>query len=149
MRWIDLPPVWLIAALICAWVLGQLVPLDLNAWGPWAHWLGTALLWAGLALIAIAAVEFLRARTSIIPRDTPKALITSGIYRFSRNPIYLADALILAGLCLRWDAILGLFLVPLFVWWIQKRFILQEEAFLEKAFPLDAIVYFKQVRRWI
>jgi len=146
MRWIDLPPVWLVGALAVAYRLGQWVPVSLGAFGFWA---GTVLFWFGLLLIAVAAVEFLRARTSIIPRDHPKALITSGIYRLSRNPIYLADAIILTGLCLKWDAVLALPLVPVFVLLIQNRFILQEEEFMKSAFPQGFLDYVSRTRRWI
>lgn len=146
MRWIDIPPSWLLAALAVAWGLGQLAPLDL---GGFARGLGTGIFWAGLALIAAAAWEFLRARTSIIPRRAPNALITTGIFRLSRNPIYLADALILAGLSLRWDAAPALLLVPVFMWWISRRFVEQEERALIAAFPLDTKAYYNQTRRWL
>lgn len=146
MRWIDIPPSWLIAALCVAWGVGQVAPLDL---GPVARGLGTGLVWLALGVIVAAGWEFARARTSIIPRRAPKALITSGIFRLTRNPIYVADALILAGLSLRWDAGAALVLVPVFIWWITRRFIEQEERTLAEAFPLDTKAYYNQTRRWL
>lgn len=146
MRFIDLPPVYLFACLFVAYWMGQLVPVDLGRAG---HVIGTALLWAGLGLMALAALEFLRARTTPVPRHAPRALITSGIFRLTRNPIYLGDALVLAGLCLRWEAPLALPLVPLFVIFITRRFIVQEEQTLRSAFPESYPAYLTLTRRWI
>ena len=146
MKWIDIPPVWLILALVVAYALGRLLPLDLGAL-PRAG--GTALVTLGLGLIALAAREFLKHRTTIIPRQAPAGLITSGIFRVTRNPIYLGDALILAGLCLRWDAALALPLVPLFVWFITRRFIEQEEQTLGAAFPQSFPAYLSTSKRWL
>jgi protein-S-isoprenylcysteine O-methyltransferase Ste14 len=76
-------------------------------------------------------------------------LITGGLYRYSRNPIYLGDALILAGLILRWDAVLAVPVLPLFVFLIQRRFILPEEARLAAAFPSAFESFRASTRRWI
>lgn len=63
----------------------------------------------------LAFWEFLRARTSVIPRQMPSAFLKRGIYRLTRNPIYLGDAMVLAGgLILRWDVLAALPLVPAF-----------------------------------
>jgi protein-S-isoprenylcysteine O-methyltransferase Ste14 len=126
--------------------VGALVPVDLGQAG---HVIGTGLFWAGLGLMALAAVEFLRVRTTPVPRASPQALITSGIFRITRNPIYLGDALVLAGLCLRWEASLALILVPLFVLFIDRRFIQQEEQTLSTAFPESYPAYLTVTRRWI
>jgi protein-S-isoprenylcysteine O-methyltransferase Ste14 len=75
-------------------------------------------------------------------------MIRGGIYRLTRNPIYLADALILTGAILRWDAA-SLVLVPVFMAVIQRRFILGEEAGLRTAFGADFERYAAQVRRWL
>lgn len=146
MRFLDLPPVYLFAALCLAYAVGEVAPLNL---GPLGRGVGAGVFWAGLAVLALAVVEFARARTTIIPRQEPSGLITTGIYRLTRNPIYLADALILAGLALRWDAGLALPLVPLFVWFITRRFIAQEERTLRAAFPDTFPAYLSRTRRWL
>ncbi len=51
---------------------------------------------AGLLLTVLAMTEMARAKTTIIPRKDPNALVTSGIFRFTRNPIYLGDLFFLA-----------------------------------------------------
>ena len=147
MRHLDYPPVWLLAALGLAWA--QAVVLPVSPGSEWLRTTGTGIALAGGALMLLAAPEFLRARTTIVPHRAPDALITGGVYRLSRNPIYLADALILAGLCLRWGAWPSLVLVPLFVAIITRRFILPEEARLHAAFGREYSAYAARVRRWV
>ena len=105
---------------------------------------------AAAALLTLGAVrEFSRSRTTIIPHLDPKALITGGIFRYTRNPIYLADLLILLGLSLIWGKPLGLLLAPPFAWLLQKRFILGEEARLRAAFGEAFERYAEGTRRWL
>lgn len=149
LKYLDIPPVWLCAALLLAWL--QKTHLDYAlSFGPvWADLLGGLLVGAGLVLVALAVFEFRRHRTTIIPHQDAAHLITSGIFSRSRNPIYLADSLILAGMILYWDAVLSLPLIPIFVWWIEKHFILAEEKRLRRNFRADFARYEKQTRRWL
>jgi protein-S-isoprenylcysteine O-methyltransferase Ste14 len=143
MRWFDLPPVWLVLAL----VLTRLSPWVLPG-GPLVL-PGVALfLLAGLLTLA-ALVEFRRARTTFVPRKPPSALITTGVFRWTRNPIYLADGLILAGISLIWGKVLGLVLVLPFLWMIRQRFILGEEAGLRAEFGAAFDDYARRTRRWL
>jgi len=144
---VDIPPLWL--ALFAAGGFGQarLIGPDLRALWGWPA--GGVLVLAGMALMAASAVRFMRQRTSIVPHRKPVALITSGVYRFSRNPIYLADTLILAGLCLGWGAVSGLVLVPAFMALIQRRFILAEESRLGSAFGPDFTAWATRTPRWL
>jgi protein-S-isoprenylcysteine O-methyltransferase Ste14 len=87
--------------------------------------------------------------TTVIPHRVPQALVITGIFSRTRNPIYLADSMILAGLILYWDAVLALTLVPIFVWVIEKRFILPEEAILRRKFLAHFARYAQQVGRWL
>ena len=80
--------------------------------------------------MAWAAWVMLRGGATVDPTRPPTALVTSGPYRLSRNPIYLADALILAGLCLLWQPWAAALLVPGFMAVIGHRFIRREEAWL-------------------
>lgn len=147
MRHFDYPPVWLIAALGLVWVETQVWP-GLLGW-PVVQHVGTGLALIALALFVLAAVEFLRARSTIIPHQMPAALITRGIFAFSRNPIYLADVILLVGLSLRWGAASGLVLAPVLAWVLQRRFILGEEARLRARFGAAAEAYFACTRRWL
>ena len=111
--------------------------------------LGGLLIGGGVVLVAMAVVEFRKWKTTIIPHQDANALLTAGIFAKSRNPIYLADALILSGFILRWDAVLSLPLVPIFVWWIERHFILDEERRLRSKFGVAFHRYTEQTRRWV
>ncbi len=149
LKWLDMPPVWLLAFLAVAWVQAVHYPLGLSFGGAWADFAGGILVGGGLLLIALAAYEFRRHRTTIVPHEVPARLIQTGIFSRSRNPIYLGDALILAGLILRWDAVVSLPLVPVFVWVIEKRFVEPEEDRMRRAFRMDFARYCEKTRRWI
>ena len=111
--------------------------------------LGTGLVTAGCVLIGVAALQFWQHKTTIIPHLEAASLITNGVFARSRNPIYLADAIILAGLALRWDFAPGLLLVPVFMWLIQTRFIRAEETRLQAAFGEAFTQYAEKTRRWL
>lgn len=147
LRSIELPPVWLVGCLLLAWAQAVWLP------GPslpgWAGWVGAGIALAGLGLILAAGLQMLRARTTVILRRVPSALVTGGTFAISRNPIYLGDALILAGLCLRWEAWAGLLLLPAFVAIITRRFIVEEEARLAAAFGPAFADWAGRSRRWI
>ena len=145
--WIDLPPVWLALFLCLTWGIGQVLPLRL--FGDAGAVIGAALVGAGLLLMAWAAAVMMLARTTVIPHRAPSALVTSGPFCLSRNPIYLADATILAGAALWWDAGPALVLVPLFMSLISRRFIQAEEERLARAFGPAWQAWSLRVRRWL
>ena len=149
MKWIDIPPVWLLAAVIATWFIGQTQPFGLSLYFPITQLLGGLLVGAGIILMALAAMEMRKRRTTIIPHMEPDSLVTSGIFKLTRNPIYLGDAAILAGLAIRWDAVLALVLVPIFIWVIEKRFIIPEENMLRRKFRADFAHYEQKIRRWV
>jgi protein-S-isoprenylcysteine O-methyltransferase Ste14 len=148
LKWVDIPPVWLGIFAMLAWVQATRLPV----WQPGpavTDLAGGLLVGGGVVLIALAAHAMRQARTTIIPHLAPEALVTSGIFRRTRNPIYLGDALILAGLMLRWDAWPSLVLLPLFLWIITDRFIEPEEARLRQHFGAAFDRYADTTRRWI
>ncbi len=142
---IDLPPVWLIGHMALAWLMAEV-------WAP----LGGLLLWPGIVLAVAgfaaaiwALVTMSRASTTPNPHGAPSALVTDGPFRWSRNPIYLADMAILAGWCLALGTVAGLVLLgPLYVV-LESRFIRPEEARLTGAFGEPYRAYAAKVRRWI
>lgn len=146
LKWVDMPPVWLAGAVALVWALDRLLPF--GAFGVLAVF-GQALVVAGLALMLAAVVQMVMRRTTIIPKSQPAALVTGGVFRLCRNPIYLADALVLAGLILHWDVPLALPLLPLFVWVITQRFILGEEAMLRAGFGAAFDDWAARTGRWL
>ena len=149
MRWLDMPPVWLLGCLVLAWGQAAYYPAGLSFGGAWSEFAGGLLVGGGVVLMALALSEFRRHRTTVIPHETPERLIQTGIFSRTRNPIYLGDALVLAGLILWWDAVLALPLVPIFVWVIEKRFIEPEEDRMRRKFRMDFARYCEKTRRWI
>lgn len=149
MKWIDIPPVWLLLAVVFTWWIAQLQPDAWRLGGPVMQLLGGLLVGGGVVLIVLAAIEMRKQRTTIIPHLEADHLVTTGIFSRSRNPIYLGDALVLAGLALRWEVPVALVLVPLFVGTITQRFIIPEENRLRVKFRADFARYCKKTRRWL
>ena len=138
---LDYPPVWLAAFVLLALYTGP-------GWGHVATTLGWTLIASGLVLTLAAAMEFRRHETTIVPHRTPERLITTGVYAQSRNPIYLADVLILAGVALWTGSIPGFLAVPVLFVVLERRFIRPEEARLAAAFGEDYEAYRRETRRW-
>jgi protein-S-isoprenylcysteine O-methyltransferase Ste14 len=146
MRDIDIPPSWLTLHVAAAWGLSLVSPQTFGAWG---RVLGQALVALGLMMMVVAVLQMVRHRTTVVPRRDPSALVTTGLFAVSRNPIYLGDALILLGAILWLDAALALPLVFSFVWLIQTRFIRDEEIRLTQAFGPEFDLWASRTRRWL
>ncbi len=145
---IDMPPVWLLWFLLAVWMQSNIWnPLDYSS--AIAIWMGRAWIFAGIFLMLWAFLMFRRHKTSVIPKRTPKTILKEGPYRFSRNPIYVADAMILLGFVLTQGSVLSLVLVPLFMRVIRKRFIDGEEARIAQEFGPAFEEYRRQTRRWL
>ncbi|MEM0946915.1 MAG: isoprenylcysteine carboxylmethyltransferase family protein [Pseudomonadota bacterium] len=147
LKWIDLPPVWLVGFAALTWMQARFLPI--GGFGPWAPPLGALLILAGVVLAAAAVVEFHRHRTTVIPHQMPSAIVTTGVFARTRNPIYLGDTAILLGCVLWWQAVPSTVLVPVFMILISKRFIAAEEARLHQEFPSEFQNYKTAVRRWL
>ena len=147
-KYLDWPPVWLLIFMATASVQTQIWnPLEYTS--TVATTLGVSAIVFGVILMAVSFVMFLRHRTSVVPKRTPKSIITIGPYRYSRNPIYVADTIILAGYVLTLGSVLSIALVPIFAWVIRTRFINGEEANIRIEFGEAYDEYCKQTRRWI
>lgn len=149
MRKIDVPPVWLLGFAVLAWLQARHFPMGLSLDIGFVDLLSGVLIGGGIILIVPAAAEFRRHRTTIIPHETPTSLVQSGIFKRSRNPMYVGDVLILSGLILRFDAVASLVLIPIFVWLLERRFIMPEEDRMRRTFRADFARYERQTRRWI
>ncbi|TMV07956.1 isoprenylcysteine carboxylmethyltransferase family protein [Ruegeria sediminis] len=149
MHRIDIPPVWLVGFAVLAWMQSRHLSLGLSLDGAITDLLSGLLIGGGILLMVLAVVEFRRHRTTIVPHETPTAMVQTGIYKRSRNPIYVGDVLILTGIILRMDAVLSLVLVPIFVWVLERRFILPEENRLRRTFRADFARYERKTRRWL
>lgn len=105
----------------------------------------------GLGVCLLAAGQFRGARTTVDPRvpQTSSTLVTSGLYRYSRNPMYLGFALCLLALGLWLSHALALALVPAFVAYLGRFQVTPEERLLSARFGTAFDEYCRRVRRWI
>jgi protein-S-isoprenylcysteine O-methyltransferase Ste14 len=110
---------------------------------------GVALLVAGVALIAVAAGLFRRHHTTLNPHGDTTALVQNGLYRYSRNPMYLGMLLVLAGAALALGHPAAWLVPPVFVAVVTRANIQREEQLLEERFGDDYRTYRQRVRRWI
>lgn len=113
--------------------------------------LAAGLLAAGLLIALAAIVPLITAKTTINPMRPERAstLITSGIYRYSRNPIYLADALLMTALAIWLGNIYNCLILLLFLWSMQRFQIAAEEHALTQLFGERYTTYCSNVRRWL
>ena len=113
----------------------------------------TALLLAacGVAAIVLGLTRFRRAGTTVDPLSPAKAsaLVTRGIYRRSRNPMYLGFAVILLAWAVGLSTLPGVIVVPLFVLYMNRFQIGPEERALDAVFGEEYRAYRQRVRRWL
>jgi len=142
------PPIWLLISLLAMYSLHRWIPL-IQFYEPLrGGW--TALLFIpGLLLTLIALWDFKKAKTGAVPFSKSTALVTDGVYRFTRNPMYLGMALILAGLAIKFGSLGPWLPIPLFVAIIQHQFIRNEEIFLTAIYGDQYRQFCQNVRRWI
>ena len=109
------------------------------------------LLCAGGILVMLAGVvSFRQAQTTVNPLkpETATALVTSGVYRYTRNPMYLGMLVVLLAWAIALANMASLFVLPFFVAYLTAFQIRPEELALERLFP-EFAGYRKSVRRWI
>ena len=147
-RRIVYPPVWLVIGLIVIFVVDQYYPIQ-RFTGGLSQALGSVAIVAGLLLLVLAGGLFKKADTEMIPFREVRALVTDGVYRFTRNPMYLGMALILLGTACTTGTVAGLLVTPVFMAIIEIRFIRPEEHMLRGIFGPEFDDYCSRVRRWL
>lgn len=115
----------------------------------WLRVVGMALVIISLALIIWSALTLWRAATTVRPDRSVSSLVVSGPFSMSRNPIYLADTLLLFGLSLSLDWLILLPSAALFVALVDRLAIRPEERHLAAKFPSAFEAYRSRVRRWL
>jgi protein-S-isoprenylcysteine O-methyltransferase Ste14 len=100
---------------------------------------------------SLALIDFRKHKTTYHPHTPEKTstVVNSGIYAYSRNPMYLALVLILLALALYFKNLTCFGVIPLFIGYITQYQIKPEEVMLNKLFPADYQVYREKVRRWL
>ena len=143
-----LPPTGMLLALLAMLALHFAIPL-------WqglpviARLLGFIPLGLGVYLSYATEWSFHQAGTTVQPFEKSSVLVTDGLLRLSRNPMYLGMVLVLLGVALLLGSLAPLGVILIFTGWISVQFIRHEEAMLASQFVRDWLEYKKRVRRWI
>lgn len=105
----------------------------------------------GVCILSIALYQFKLFKTTINPikPEAASTLVTSGIFRFSRNPMYLGMLLLILSLWIKTGAITGFIVVPCYIAYLNYFQIAPEERVMKALFTDSYIAYCQQVRRWI
>ena len=112
---------------------------------------GSFMIINGLIIILSAIILFKKYKTTITPLKPSKAtkLIVNGVYKFSRNPMYLGLLLVLIGVSIMLNPIGGIFFIPLFILYLNYFQIIPEENAMIQLFKGEFLKYKRNVRRWI
>lgn len=115
----------------------------------YAQWIGSALIaWA--AVLGVSAfAQFWRKHTSVMPHRPTTAIIETGPFRFTRNPLYVSLALGYIGIAILLNSAWPLLLLPLVLLVMHRGVVLREERYLEQKFGDEYNSYKTRVRRWI
>lgn len=144
------PPVYALLIATLMWFLNQSVPLIRMLESP-ANRIGLVIIVLAILVDSSSVYLFFKKRTTINPLkpNNTQGLVTSGLYRYSRNPMYVGLLLILFGFALWLGSITPLIALPLFYWLITNMQIKPEEVILEAKFGQEYLDYKKSVRRWL
>lgn len=142
------PLAWLLIALIAAFALDRYLPLVELIPAPF-HWTGLVLMIPGTLILLHAGASFVGAKTGLLPFSEATTLVTDGLYRFTRNPMYLGMVLFLLGFAVFLGSLSAFLPVGAFAWVIDRQFIRNEEIFLTGIFGDEFREYMKRVRRWL
>jgi protein-S-isoprenylcysteine O-methyltransferase Ste14 len=112
-------------------------------------WAGVALGVTGLAVLVSAAGLFRSVGTGLPPWTPTTEIVSGGIYRWTRNPMYVGMTLIFLALAIGLDSIGALLLLPVVMIVMQTQVIAREERYLESKFGEGYLQYKRRVRRWI
>ena len=143
-----LPPKLLILTALAMMVLRVALPGAVIVPEPW-NWLGLPVLCAGLALAIVASRLFKTVGTNIMTFDKPDLLVTSGPFKFSRNPMYLGMGVVVIGLALMLGSAWPLLPAAGFCIILDRWYVQFEEEKMLQTFGEDYEAYKRTVRRWI
>jgi protein-S-isoprenylcysteine O-methyltransferase Ste14 len=134
---------------IAAFALDWLMSLPFVPAAVPAPWLGGVVFVVALALFAWAIATITRAGSNVPTNRPTTSIVDTGPYRFTRNPIYLAMMLALAGLAIAFDSPWPLVTLVPFALVIRYGVVAREEAYLERTFGEVYRRYRARVRRWL
>lgn len=148
---LKIPPVvQVVIVAVAMWLTALLLPSATISFSP-IKWLGGFLCVAGVASALCGVFAFKKANTTVDPRSPNKttSLVIQGIYKYSRNPMYLGFLFFLIGLSFILGNFASVVLLPMFVLFMNRYQIMPEENFMQEKFGAEFELYKRRVRRWI
>lgn len=145
------PPIVYLGCFLGAAILQKLAPVQLT--DGWLRMLpslfGLLLCLAGLALDVLAVRELWRQDTTILPTSGASSLVTTGVFKYTRNPIYIGNALVLVGIAIafRWTWLIVI--LPAALAAVHAKAVRAEERHLALRFGKDWHDYARSTPRWI
>jgi protein-S-isoprenylcysteine O-methyltransferase Ste14 len=143
-----LPPTYLFNALAAMVFLHLFAPIYTVTHYPW-NTFGIVPLATGVFLNLAADRSFKKRDTTVKPFEVSSALVTTGVFRFSRHPMYLGMVFILIGVALLLGSLSPYIIIPIFALLMNSTFISAEESMLDTRFGDEWRAYKSSVRRWL
>ncbi|WP_298609260.1 isoprenylcysteine carboxylmethyltransferase family protein [uncultured Thiothrix sp.] len=144
------PPVYALLAAVTMGLLDSYWPIVNIFTAPW-HRLGLGLIILALLADVWSLWLFFQARTTpnpLKPQNTSQ-LVTTGLYRYTRNPMYVGMLVMLLGWAIYLGSLSPWLLLPVFIWVINEQQILPEEVLLGQKFGASYQAYKQSVPRWL
>tara|TARA_B100001094_G_scaffold301367_1_gene327565 strand:- start:270 stop:713 length:444 start_codon:yes stop_codon:yes gene_type:complete len=118
---------------------------------PYRHSISLLILLIGIFILINPVFKFIKSKTTVNPIKFKKVnkLVTSGIYKYSRNPIYLGKILIIISTTVFYLNYYSMITPLIFYFWINRFQIKREEVFLKEKFGKEYLLYCSKTRRWI
>ena len=142
------PPIVTLISGLAIYLSRNLLP---NRHGLILDFFSVLLLICGIVIIYTAFLSFKNHRTTINPLNLTKtsSLVNTGVFKYTRNPMYLGMVFILLSIALKFNLYGGLIIILLFFFFITKFQIIPEEKAMEKLFGQKFKIYKKKTRRWL
>ena len=145
---IAFPPLLFGSTLLLGLLLRYAFPTPLLP-QPTARLIGIVLVLIGVSTLLLSFRGMIQHNTTINPSGVTTTIVRSGLYRYTRNPMYLSLTLIYVGVSIATNAWWGLLLLIPLLLVVQKGIVEREEAYLSRKFGRDYLNYKAQVRRWL
>lgn len=143
------PPIVYALTFLFSMFLQREVPVTLLVNHYLTQGLGVIFIITTIAILIAAIGRFIKSKNTLITVKPANSLQTSGIYSFTRNPMYLGLALLYTGIALLMVNWWALILLPVLVLIVTLFIIKPEERYLERSFGLPYLKYKTEVRRWV
>lgn len=144
------PPVVALLSGFLMWLLVQLFPSLNNTW-PTSILISSLFIVFGLAIGFSGVITFIRSKTTANPKRPTDAarLVKTGVYRYSRNPMYLGMLFLLTAWAVQLGNMISILGIIFYIAYMTRFQIVPEERALQAKFQEDFLAYKKQVRRWL